>query len=353
MLEFLLLLSMVSTSLGEFATSSVDGLPIHYRQWSPSESAPVAILYVVHGMAEHAGRYEDFALELVDKLGISVVAHDQRAHGLTACPPDGPESSCSSLGVLERRPGAERMDAVTLMALDGLSVISHTNLHTLPVFLFGHSMGSVVARAMIRHANDSVRNLISGTVLSGVPTPPGGIDPYIFPAIGYGIKRVGGFGHEFVQKNFITRKFDLALARKLNLKKHFEENFFISSQPSAVQAYNADPLSGHLVDVDILLSVASTLANLQNPADFLALPPTAVYPFLFIAGRDDPVCSFGHTAAIDAANLAALGHAVSEVYLSNCRHEFINEAPAVRSLGIDQVASWVFHQLERETSIEF
>jgi alpha-beta hydrolase superfamily lysophospholipase len=41
--------------------SAADGTAIHYRRWVSAGAAPKAVLQIVHGAAEHAGRYERFA----------------------------------------------------------------------------------------------------------------------------------------------------------------------------------------------------------------------------------------------------------------------------------------------------
>ena len=52
---------------------------IHCYEWSP-EGQPVAILQIVHGMAEHVGRYADFA-EYMAKQGVVVAGNDHIGHG--------------------------------------------------------------------------------------------------------------------------------------------------------------------------------------------------------------------------------------------------------------------------------
>jgi acylglycerol lipase len=63
-------------------TSSIvaaDGTPLLVRRWSP-ESAAWAHMLLVHGLAEHSGRYERTGRLLAD-AGIDVTAFDLRGHG--------------------------------------------------------------------------------------------------------------------------------------------------------------------------------------------------------------------------------------------------------------------------------
>ncbi|MFM8392634.1 MAG: alpha/beta hydrolase, partial [Acidobacteriota bacterium] len=60
-----------------------DGAAIHTYHWSPDYEVGRGIVHIIHGLSEHAGRYERLAEELTGE-GYQVFAHDQRGHGLTA-----------------------------------------------------------------------------------------------------------------------------------------------------------------------------------------------------------------------------------------------------------------------------
>ena len=53
---------------------------IHAVRWIPETDKPVGILQIVHGMAEHVDRYEDFAKFMTEK-GFLVTADDHLGHG--------------------------------------------------------------------------------------------------------------------------------------------------------------------------------------------------------------------------------------------------------------------------------
>jgi len=61
---------------------SFDGYEVYRYLWDDVEK-PIGIVQIFHGMAEHAKRYEDFALFL-NKNGYIVFADDHRGHGKTA-----------------------------------------------------------------------------------------------------------------------------------------------------------------------------------------------------------------------------------------------------------------------------
>ena len=102
-------------------------------RYQPAEGKPRAILVIEHGLAEHSGRYLEFA-HFMARRGFHVHAHDHRGHGLTAAA-DAPQ------GVFAARNGAD------VVLLDCLAVREHAaRVHPgLPVVVFGHSMGGLVA----------------------------------------------------------------------------------------------------------------------------------------------------------------------------------------------------------------
>ena len=80
----------------EFYLPSLDGEHrLHCIRWVP-EGQPRAVLQLVHGMAEHIGRYDEFGSFLASQ-GIEVVGHSHLGHGLTAKNED-------ELGWLSRNP---------------------------------------------------------------------------------------------------------------------------------------------------------------------------------------------------------------------------------------------------------
>ena len=60
---------------------SGDGLTFFGQNWQP-ESAPRAVVALVHGMGEHSSRYAHLA-DAVCQQGIALMAFDLRGHGST------------------------------------------------------------------------------------------------------------------------------------------------------------------------------------------------------------------------------------------------------------------------------
>ena len=315
--------------------SSIDRMPIFYRKWQSVD--PKAIVIIIHGMSEHSGRYSDFARTLSDELQATVVATDHRAHGRTACPVEG---NLSALGTFATNTPISKLDCLETMATDILDVVNSSELNPkLPILLFGHSMGSLIARTVMRIAPSDTRDRIRGVVLSGVPTVPAAYERFPLLVLVNSAILIGK-GRDTLH-HFIMDKFDNAV-RKLKHDKSLPRSCFLSTVPSQIESFNADPLCGQTVDLHVWKSIRATLIDLMKPAEFFSSwrDVENKSPILFISGKDDPVCLGGKTAASDAKGMRSLGFQTDEVYLDSCLHEFIHEEPQVRQKGINETLSW-------------
>lgn len=132
------------------ATPAADGTPIATRTWLPHGRPIRALVQIAHGAAEHGGRYDRFARRLA-RQGLAVVATDHRGHGATAPHTGG-------FGVV----GASGWRAV----VEDLRTVGdrvRTELSGVPLVLFGHSMGSQLARDCAQEYGAE----LAGLVLSG------------------------------------------------------------------------------------------------------------------------------------------------------------------------------------------
>ena len=64
----------------EILCRSHDNLQLFMRRWTPESQKTVAELVIIHGYAEHGGRYREFAHAMAAQ-GIQVLAVDLRGHG--------------------------------------------------------------------------------------------------------------------------------------------------------------------------------------------------------------------------------------------------------------------------------
>lgn len=127
-----------------------------------SDNKAYGIIQINHGLAEHSGRYAEFAACLA-QAGYHVYAHDHRGHGLTSAI-DAPQGSFA------RYNG----DGVVL---DDIAFINRHIRHEhsdLPIIIFGHSMGALLSLAYIIEQAETINaaalwNADFGSTLTNIP----------------------------------------------------------------------------------------------------------------------------------------------------------------------------------------
>lgn len=112
---------------------SQDGLKLNCLFWDAV--SPKAVLCIIHGLGEHAQRYEQFA-EFLTSNQIAVFALDLRGHGLSA----------------GKKGHAPSMEAL-LNDVEEMLKLVRSEFTELPIFLFGHSMGGNIVISYIMHRN--------------------------------------------------------------------------------------------------------------------------------------------------------------------------------------------------------
>jgi alpha-beta hydrolase superfamily lysophospholipase len=117
----------------EIRFNSEDGHEGYAICWRPKGDVRAALL-INHGMAEHIGRYEEFALYL-NNAGIAVWGEDHRGHGRTA-------GDYDNLGYFHIEDGWNRV----LSDIHSLKELMKKEYTNLPLFILGHSMGSFLTR---------------------------------------------------------------------------------------------------------------------------------------------------------------------------------------------------------------
>lgn len=130
-----------------FSLETADGLHLHARWW-PAGDEPRGVVAVIHGAAEHIGRYEAFAGAL-NRQGFAVTGFDMRGHGRS----DG------------RRLFVRSVDRLADDAARFLTRVS--DIHPgHPLFLLGHSLGGTVATLLaLTHPVQLEGLILSGPLL--------------------------------------------------------------------------------------------------------------------------------------------------------------------------------------------
>lgn len=132
----------MAVETGYFETTG--GLRLFERRWSPAGQAR-AVVVIVHGYAEHSGRYEWTAARLTER-GYGVEALDLRGHGRS----EGGRVFVNSFE--EYHDDLERFLARGRARNPGL-----------PLFLLGHSMGGGIVTSFVI----ARKPVLAGALLSG------------------------------------------------------------------------------------------------------------------------------------------------------------------------------------------
>lgn len=111
---------------------SASGATLAYRH-EAARGEPQGVLMICHGLVDHAGRYRHFADFMADH-GFEVYAHDHRGHGRT-------RSADAPIGRFAAKEGLYKV-VEDVIAMRDLVEQRHPGL---PVILFGHSMGGLIA----------------------------------------------------------------------------------------------------------------------------------------------------------------------------------------------------------------
>src|SRR4051794_12034502 len=229
--------------MGEFTLESTGGVVVFCRRWLPS-GEPRAGVIIVHGAAEHSGRYARVAGVLTGE-GYAVYALDLRGHGHTA----------ESTG--RGRVGPSGMDGV-LTDLDALVRRARAEVGDRPIVLFGHSMGSVIVQAFMVRDPDGV----SAYVLSGTMGPAEGTEEFVA-----GMRAAIDAGMADEPLDALAGYNDAAEPTLTNYD-------WLSRDPDEVDKYIADPLCGddNPLTYGYVNALLETIIDVMEPGAIARIP---------------------------------------------------------------------------------
>ena len=285
------------------------GVEIFTRWWTID--APRGVVLISHGASEHSGRYDRFARAL-NVAGFGAVAIDHRGHGRTG--------GSSPRGVTGPGGGHAVIDDLHELR----SSTRSSGGVDVPIFLFGHSMGSLIALAYLAHHAEG----LAGSVLCGIPV---NVDDA--PSLGALLQSVAD---PATRDQPVT---DLLGDNNAAFEPARTPADWLSRDPDEVDCFIADsmcgddnPLTyGYLIDLfDVVAPVRDRLASISCPV-------------FVIAGDRDPAAAMGSHATTLAHALEAAGVPVGLTLYEGARHELLNET------NRDEVTADIISWLEART----
>lgn len=301
----------------EFYFKGEEDLDIHVYKWSHEYIEPKAVVQIAHGMSETAIRYEEFAKNLTEQ-GYLVYINDHRGHGKTA-------KEIDNLGYLAQKDGftclVKDMNTLT-------NIIKEEN-EGLPVFLFGHSMGSFASQRYIMEYGDN----LSGLILSGSNGKHGLKLKVVELIASMEIKKHG--------RKYRSKRLDSLIfgGHNRNFKPAKTEFDWLSRDKKEVQKYIDDPFCGVLFTCGFFYDFIKGLQEIENKDNLLKVPNNL--PIYIMSGDKDPVGENGKGVLRLRDRYDSLGvRDLSYKLYKGGRHEMLNE------INKDEVINDIIYWLE-------
>ena len=302
----------------DFSYPSSDGVhTIHAREWVP-EGSPRGVVQIVHGVAEHIGRYDPAARVLAAR-GYLVCGGDHLGHGLTAGGRFGYFGPKNGWDLVVR-------DVRRLRELEGEK---HPSL---PCVILGHSMGSFLARTYLIRWPGTV----DAAVLSGT-----GQEPAAAVAAG---KALAGVlcktrGPDYVSK--LVNDMSLGAYNKA-FRPNRTPSDWLSRDESMVDLFLADPLCGFMPTVAMFRDMMGGLQFIADKGNLAKMNRST--PVYFLSGDSDPVGSMGAgVRKVEGMFRRAGCQDVTVKLYPGGRHEMFNEIN--RREVFDDLLAWLESRL--------
>ena len=276
-------------------TSKYGSYKLYGEYWMPKGCKAMVLL--VHGMGEHLGRYKDFMISELLAKHIGVLAYDNFGHGNSS----GKRGHCPGYPQL--------MEVLDIMFKKTKDVAS-----SLPVFIYGHSMGG---------------NLVVNYLLKNQPDAKGSILSSPFLRLGFEPPKWKLFLGKVFQK----------IAPSITLPSGLDPKS-ISRLPEEVEKYKLDPLVHDMVSPNFSITVMKAgLWALEN-ARILKIPT------LILHGTDDELTD--HKSSIAFAKKAELAELA---LFDKGFHELHNDLERDKVLQI--ITDWIEEHIKTEALTDY
>lgn len=287
--------------LNEFTYLSGNKINTVYVRSRLPEGPVRATLQIAHGLAEYIDRYDDLMIYLADS-GFAVYGNDHIGHGNS---------------VHDERWGYVGESAgwnVLLSDMRTLRSIIRTEHPDVPHFLFGHSMGSFLARTyLIKYPDDH-----DGCIICGTGHPARAVTMGARALAAVEIKRHGPGYYSELLDSVMNKQYNGGYD---NPRTAFD---WISSDPNRVDEYINDPKCGFVPTAGLMSETLRGISYITSPRNIERMAKDI--PVYFISGAADPVgeLSQGVIRAYKAFLKAGMKDVSLKLY-PELRHEIMLE----------------------------
>lgn len=267
---------------------------------------PKAIVVLTHGMAEHILRYDEFA-KVLNENNFTVYGHNHRGHkdSILSYSDYGYMDDEDNFGILVKDLN-EIIDKI---------IIDNPNL---PIFLFGHSMGSFVSQRYI----ELYGNKLNGVILCGTSKNPNSLI------------KMGSFLSKIIMKakgrryrsKFIDKVAFGSYNKKIKNKR--TDLDWLSRDPNEVDKYIEDKYCGGVFTVSYFYDLSKGFSDINQNFDLI---PKNL-PILIISGDKDPVGGYGKYVTNLYKTLNNIDVKDLELILyKDARHELLKETSKLQT----------------------
>lgn len=282
---------------------SQDRTRLHIEQWAPA-GPPRFVVCLSHGAAEHTSRYARVAGWFGERGGLTF-GHDHRGQGLSG----GPQGHVESFSVY-----GDDLDAVLRAQID--AVPAEARPDRIPWFLFGHSMGGLIALTYLLDHNG--RHPFAGAIISA-------------PLLGLTMKvpplkaKIGQIAARLLPR--------LTLPSGLPATS-------ISRDPGEVALYKADRRRVDKVSARWFAAMNEAIVRVSGEANKLHLP------MLWYIGTGDLICDPMATRSLFDRMVDPASRGQSLRSFEGYYHELHNEPELLRQPIKEMLLGWIDQRIQ-------
>lgn len=270
--------------------------------YEPATGPERGIVHINHGLAEHAARYARFAGAL-SSAGYHVYAHDHRGHGHTTAP-DAPQGRFAlSNG------GALVLDDV--LAVRRYAKTAHLGL---PLVIFGHSMGGLIAMNSVLRDPDG----LSGAAIWNCNFSAGALGRLAQFILASERMLLGSDVPSMVLPKLTFGDWS---KKETDARTPFD---WLSRDHAEVDKYVADPLCGWNASVSMWQDIFGLVFTGADNASFENVPKSL--PFNLHGSAHDASTDFGKAMSTLYNRMLAMGFSKLALEIGpDDRHECLND----------------------------
>lgn len=289
-------------NLTQMSFPSADGVhTIYAEMYTPKNATAKGVVQLAHGMIDYTGRYAELA-DYLTARGYILAGNHHLGHGKSV-------ADEADYGYFAERGGLE----LVIRDMHAMNTMLHDLFPTLPVVLFGHSMGSFLSRLYaVRYPRS-----IKGLVIHGT----GGKNPLLGAGMTLAklIRALKGARHRSpLIENLAFGAYN----------KHYPEegpNAWLTREGELVRDRDTNPYTSFKFTVSGYIDLFTALRDCNKRSWYKSYPKEL--PTLVVSGDDDPVGNYGKGPAEVYRGLMLAGVTGVELKLyEGARHELFKES---------------------------